>query len=236
MQDLIVARKYSRLLDRDQLAIERSKGVVFSGFQEGKIEFPPTYRMMRGTDLLEYSNKKNQNASYTDRILWRPAPSQASRVKLLFYAAVPQLNTSDHRPVCAAFNVETNLPYVNLEKARRRCAVGWLCGLCVTPCSPRRQTTTFMNHGSCVLSMPFLRFSDQVLDPNNLKYAAAGMPTQQASRRSRESSSESKALEPGEGACPVSGVELTGRLTPPRVSHRAGGHHHRAVAGGECRV
>ena len=43
-----------------------------AGFAEAPINFPPTYRMIKGA--AEYSNKKNQNPSYCDRVLHRAAP------------------------------------------------------------------------------------------------------------------------------------------------------------------
>ena len=53
--------------------------------QEAPIEFPPTYRMEKGRD--DYSNKNNQNASYTDRILYRSLHGLESNVTPLFYGA-----------------------------------------------------------------------------------------------------------------------------------------------------
>ncbi len=47
--------------------------------------FPPTYRMERGKQ--EYSNKKNQNPSYTDRVLYRSINGLEVNVSPLFYSA-----------------------------------------------------------------------------------------------------------------------------------------------------
>ena len=64
------------LTRHDQLAAERRRRAVFAGFAEAPINFPPTYRMIKGA--AEYSNKKNQNPSYCDRVLHRAAPGHAA--------------------------------------------------------------------------------------------------------------------------------------------------------------
>ena len=79
--------------------------------QEGRLNFRPTYRMLKGQD--GYSNKKNQNASWCDRVLWRSHPAYRNRVSQTQYTAVPDINQSDHRPVYATFVVKTMLPYLN---------------------------------------------------------------------------------------------------------------------------
>ncbi len=49
------------------------------------------------------TSKKQRIPSWTDRILYRPVGPQ---VTLLAYDSVPSMQTSDHRPVYAAFHVE----------------------------------------------------------------------------------------------------------------------------------
>lgn len=46
---LLNEKRMSLLLGKDQLAIERSKGNVFQGFEEGPIRFWPTYKYVPGT-------------------------------------------------------------------------------------------------------------------------------------------------------------------------------------------
>ena len=75
------------LISKDQLLNERKAGRVFAHFHEGEIDFPPTYRMDKG--VYEYSNKRNQNPSYCDRILWRTA--QPDDVELMEYRGVHEL-------------------------------------------------------------------------------------------------------------------------------------------------
>jgi hypothetical protein len=59
--------------------------LLLCGAQEEDVSFPPTYRLEKGKD--EYSNKKNQNPSYTDRILHRSLPRLEHQVEPLFYGA-----------------------------------------------------------------------------------------------------------------------------------------------------
>lgn len=60
------------LRENDQLNTERIAGNVFEGFQEGQLNFLPTYKFIPGTD--EYDNrpdKKLRPPAWCDRILWR---------------------------------------------------------------------------------------------------------------------------------------------------------------------
>lgn len=52
-----------------------------------------------------YSNKRNQNPSYTDRILWRSHEGFTSHVGCSRYAGQLDVMTSDHRPVMAQFTL-----------------------------------------------------------------------------------------------------------------------------------
>ena len=56
----------------DQMTAEMAAAAVFVGYREASISFAPTYRMVKGS--VDYSNKKNQNPSYCDRVLHRAAP------------------------------------------------------------------------------------------------------------------------------------------------------------------
>ena len=80
---------FSFLNVHDQLRRERHAGHVFHGFKEAPITFPPTYRMLKGQP--GYSNKKNQNPSYTDRVQWLSAPGCVRRVEVDTYTSAPGL-------------------------------------------------------------------------------------------------------------------------------------------------
>lgn len=141
VQSLISSRDWSSLIASDQLARELDAGRVFSGFCEGRITFAPTYRLEKGR--AEYSNKRFQNASYTDRVLWRSRAGRSASVSQLYYDAVPQLNISDHRPVAASFLVNSQLPYLSLDRVN--------------------SVLNSANRNSCVISLAYVRYDDVVL-------------------------------------------------------------------------
>eukprot|EP00937_MAST-01D_sp_MAST-1D-sp2_P000233 g233.t1 len=100
---LIAQCELAELVGHDQLRMEQNAHRVFVGFEEGDITFPPTYRMLKKAE--GYSNKKHQNPSYTDRVLWRSAAGVGDAVQLQEYNAVFELNNSDHRPLYSSFAV-----------------------------------------------------------------------------------------------------------------------------------
>ncbi|CBZ25958.1 putative endonuclease/exonuclease/phosphatase [Leishmania mexicana MHOM/GT/2001/U1103] len=104
----------SILINNDQLSLERARGKVFQGFQEGNLLFRPTYKYEvsagGGVTLNEYnfSHKKNRMPAYCDRILYKKRiTSAARRVAIRLYTDVPNVRSSDHRPVVALFDVGT---------------------------------------------------------------------------------------------------------------------------------
>ena len=73
---------------------------IVQEFQEGNIQFPPTFKYDLGSDRYDTSSKK-RIPSWTDRILWRvrceggvPGPVA---VEQLQYNHVPEVNCSDHK-------------------------------------------------------------------------------------------------------------------------------------------
>lgn len=95
-----------RLAEHDQLGRERAMHNVLVGFREGALQFPPTYRLDFGRRGV-YGNKRNQNPSWTDRVLWRSLPGSVALVDQTSYYAAEDMVFSDHRPVTAAFSVLT---------------------------------------------------------------------------------------------------------------------------------
>ena len=81
---------------------------------KGKINFAPTYRMVRNHH--DYSNKRFQSPSWTDRILWRTAAGLEDNVEVMEYLAMFKMRQSDHRPVGARFKVKTNVPFLNVVR------------------------------------------------------------------------------------------------------------------------
>uniref|UniRef100_A0A0D9XNL6 Inositol polyphosphate-related phosphatase domain-containing protein n=1 Tax=Leersia perrieri TaxID=77586 RepID=A0A0D9XNL6_9ORYZ len=103
---LVEANDWDAVFDKDQLRIEREKG-VFRGWNEGKILFPPTYKYSWNSDSyageVDTSKKKRRTPAWCDRILWYgEGIEQVSYIR-------GESKFSDHRPVCAVFNVEVAL-------------------------------------------------------------------------------------------------------------------------------
>jgi len=114
VDDLISVKDLSNLLARDQLC-PLLRGEVSEGkhasplgfwpsFKEAQIDFMPTYKFDKGTDIYD-SSKKHRVPSWTDRILWKDDPE----VRSLSYSSVDLLKSSDHRPVFAQFEVTVDL-------------------------------------------------------------------------------------------------------------------------------
>ncbi|KAM6052215.1 phosphatidylinositol 4,5-bisphosphate 5-phosphatase A [Chlamydotis macqueenii] len=123
----------SQLWEKDQLNIAKTTWPVLSGFQEGPLNFPPTFKFDVGTNKYDSSAKKRKPA-WTDRILWKiKSPSVGlgaggrgpSRgvlsVSQLCYCSHMEYTVSDHKPVAAAFAVQfaskTDKPLVEIYVA-----------------------------------------------------------------------------------------------------------------------
>ncbi|CAL1297551.1 unnamed protein product [Larinioides sclopetarius] len=91
----------SFLVKRDQLHKAMEEGRAFHGFKESVIHFIPSYKFDVGTST--FNSSKLRVPSYTDRILYRSR--EKSSVSCLHYNAVPNVLTSDHKPVYAVFKV-----------------------------------------------------------------------------------------------------------------------------------
>eukprot|EP01088_Endostelium_zonatum_P018765 TRINITY_DN6148_c0_g1_i1.p1 TRINITY_DN6148_c0_g1~~TRINITY_DN6148_c0_g1_i1.p1 ORF type:complete len:828 (+),score=147.92 TRINITY_DN6148_c0_g1_i1:85-2568(+) len=98
----ITERDWAALKASDQLEREKGRGNCFYGFEEGSIDFAPTYRYNRGDRT--YSEEKMRTPSYCDRILWKKFPGL--HLKLHKYGPIDDLTSSDHSPVYAVFEIE----------------------------------------------------------------------------------------------------------------------------------
>lgn len=88
----------------DQLNIERSAGRVFQEFEEGVLNFPPTYKYQPGTDMYEQRPEKKLRApAWCDRILWRA--QVPSHVEQFTYNRSIRPNVSDHKAVYSTLRV-----------------------------------------------------------------------------------------------------------------------------------
>ncbi|OVA14625.1 Inositol polyphosphate-related phosphatase [Macleaya cordata] len=104
---LLEDNDWDTLLQKDQLNIEREAGRVFTGWNEGKIFFAPTYKYSQNSDSYAgetvKSKKKRRTPAWCDRILW-----YGNGIEQLSYIR-GESRFSDHRPVCAVFSAEVVL-------------------------------------------------------------------------------------------------------------------------------
>jgi phosphatidylinositol-bisphosphatase len=84
-----------------------ARRLAFEEFNEGVINFAPTYKYDPGTDVYDSSEKKRTPA-WCDRVMWR-----GRNMKQLNYLR-HELLASDHRPVSATFEIQVKS--VNSEK------------------------------------------------------------------------------------------------------------------------
>lgn len=117
--DLAIAEGMFEVLKaNDQLRKEQMKGNVFQNFEEGSIYFAPTFKFDNGTDTYDTS-AKSRTPSWCDRILWKcHAGSHPVSAQLLQYSAVPEVRTSDHKPVVASLILQTNLNAMPAQSRR----------------------------------------------------------------------------------------------------------------------
>jgi hypothetical protein len=83
---------------------------VLVGFEEGPLDFPPTFKYdpgCTGGSVDERLYNEQRVPSYCDRILWHSLPARRSMVRLVEYGSLDGLVSSDHRPVRAVFDLET---------------------------------------------------------------------------------------------------------------------------------
>ncbi|XP_024310664.1 type I inositol polyphosphate 5-phosphatase 5 isoform X2 [Brachypodium distachyon] len=109
---LVDGGDWSALLEKDQLSAEINGGGVLSGWSEGEICFPPTYKYSSNSDCYAgdgedgaaaAKKKKRRTPAWCDRILWH-----GEGIVQRGYGR-GESRFSDHRPVCAAFLVDVTV-------------------------------------------------------------------------------------------------------------------------------
>ncbi|XP_050204840.1 type I inositol polyphosphate 5-phosphatase 5 isoform X2 [Mercurialis annua] len=134
---LLEDNEWDKLLEKDQLNIEREAGRVFNGFTEGRILFAPTYKYSNNSDSYAgetvKSRKKRRTPAWCDRILWK-----GKGIEQLSYIR-SESRFSDHRPVCAVFAVEVEAKNRNYNRFRK----GYSCAsqkMDYDDCIPQRHS------------------------------------------------------------------------------------------------
>jgi len=98
----IAEEDWEKLMEHDQLRASQKNGRSFVGFLEGPMHFAPTFKVERRPGV---HHKDQRIPSYCDRILWKSMPCKQGNVKQTLLASVPGVSTSDHKPVCAHFEI-----------------------------------------------------------------------------------------------------------------------------------
>ncbi|CAH6987805.1 phosphatidylinositol 4,5-bisphosphate 5-phosphatase A [Phodopus roborovskii] len=127
----IDSNQLHQLWEKDQLNMAKNTWPILKGFQEGPLNFAPTFKFDVGTNKYDTSAKKRKPA-WTDRILWRvkapgggPSPSGRESHRLQVtqhsYCSHMEYTVSDHKPVAAQFVLQfafrDDVPLVRLEVA-----------------------------------------------------------------------------------------------------------------------
>lgn len=76
---------------------------LFENFQEGMINFPPTYKYDIRSNVYD-SSKKQRVPAFCDRILWK----RNGKCNQLYYNSVQEIDFTDHKPVVSYFQIEIN--------------------------------------------------------------------------------------------------------------------------------
>ncbi|XP_067862428.1 phosphatidylinositol 4,5-bisphosphate 5-phosphatase A [Heptranchias perlo] len=127
VKSAIEKNKLGLLWEKDQLNIAKVIEPALNGFQEGPLNFRPTYKYDVGTNTFDTSSKKRKPA-WTDRILWRVKISDCydlsknstvlartkspdgknSHIQVFqrVYRSHMEYLISDHKPVTAIFSLK----------------------------------------------------------------------------------------------------------------------------------
>ncbi|CAI9098164.1 OLC1v1034764C1 [Oldenlandia corymbosa var. corymbosa] len=109
--ELLKRNDWQTLLEKDQLRIEQKAGRVFKGWEEGKIQFAPTYKYRKDSDdyvvQTSTSKERRRTPAWCDRILWK-----GEGLKQMWYER-GESKFSDHRPVSSLFLVQVNAAQTN---------------------------------------------------------------------------------------------------------------------------
>lgn len=91
---------FLNLLQSDQLVQQLKQGRTLHGFTEAEIKFPPTYKLLKSQNPGHWNWASHRWPSWCDRILFLETPEwMEEKITVDRYGILPQVETSDHRPV-----------------------------------------------------------------------------------------------------------------------------------------
>ncbi|CAI0400102.1 unnamed protein product [Linum tenue] len=108
---LVQKGEWNVLLEKDQLKAELTKGRVFEGWQEGRIQFPPTYKYCPSSGLYygiesgpaqRPKPSKGRAPAWCDRVIWFGDGLKQSQYERR------ENQLSDHRPIRAIFTAQVD--------------------------------------------------------------------------------------------------------------------------------
>ncbi|XP_061608808.1 inositol polyphosphate 5-phosphatase K isoform X2 [Phyllopteryx taeniolatus] len=127
LRSSINSGRLNLLWSKDQLLTMKKKEAFLQEFEEGPLDFKPTYKFSRNSDAYDLGGKKRKPA-WTDRILWRVKPKNSASedddndktsaamddsldeyplvVNQDKYTSDMSYGVSDHKPVIAIFSLE----------------------------------------------------------------------------------------------------------------------------------
>lgn len=122
--DLESPNHFSNLLQSDQLRQQLQRGETLHDLSEADITFPPTYKLLAQDDPSQWNWARHRWPSWCDRILYLEPPAwMQQKITVDEYSALPQQDTSDHRPVVLSLSVPSSPipePANNLDDIRLR--------------------------------------------------------------------------------------------------------------------
>jgi hypothetical protein len=101
------AKEWGALQEHDQLLLRRKEGVIFHGFSEAPLDFPPTFKVAKVAGF-EYKTKRTP--SYCDRVLHKSLPRLEQFLSRGALTPHPSIKSSDHKPVSCDFDLDCRPP------------------------------------------------------------------------------------------------------------------------------
>ncbi|KAL1260996.1 hypothetical protein QQF64_008823 [Cirrhinus molitorella] len=134
VRNCITSQRYNLLWPKDQLTMMKQKEATLQKFEEGLLDFQPTYKFDLHSDNYDTSGKKRKPA-WCDRILWRVKPKSSPsedanedsqkqeepnkhlqeefplKLSQEYYTSKMEYGISDHKPVIGTFCLELRKMY-----------------------------------------------------------------------------------------------------------------------------